>query len=127
MKDRISATHRNLDPGPPCKPLRGAEANVDSMGRLSLCCNLSGFRGASAHDDVVAALRTESLGQALPHDEDVIVARGDGIEARVPDLAQLSLDPVPFDSAAGRARNGKPDPGIGGLFLRQPVENEIPR
>jgi hypothetical protein len=39
--------------------------NVDYRGRLSLCCNLSGFRGAAAEPDVVADLNVESFGSAL--------------------------------------------------------------
>ncbi|MCA1578178.1 MAG: radical SAM protein [Acidobacteria bacterium] len=49
----------------PCSPLAGKSMNVDYRGRLSLCCNLSGFRGAAAEPDVVADLNTESFASAL--------------------------------------------------------------
>ncbi|HVF23590.1 MAG TPA: radical SAM protein [Pyrinomonadaceae bacterium] len=49
----------------PCSPLAGKSMNVDYRGRLSLCCNLSGFRGAAAEPDVVADLNTESFSSAL--------------------------------------------------------------
>ena len=49
----------------PCSPLAGKSMNVDYRGRLSLCCNLSGFRGAAAEPDVVADLNVESFGSAL--------------------------------------------------------------
>jgi len=49
----------------PCAPLAGASMNVDYRGRLSLCCNLSGFRGAAAESDVVADLNVESFASAL--------------------------------------------------------------
>jgi len=38
---------------------------VDYRGRLSLCCNLSGYRGAAAEPDVVADLNSESFASAL--------------------------------------------------------------
>jgi sulfatase maturation enzyme AslB (radical SAM superfamily) len=49
----------------PCSPLAGKSMNVDYRGRLSLCCNLSGFRGAAAEPDVVADLNVESFASAL--------------------------------------------------------------
>jgi MoaA/NifB/PqqE/SkfB family radical SAM enzyme len=49
----------------PCAPLAGTSMNVDYRGRLSLCCNLSGFRGAAAEPDVVADLNEESFASAL--------------------------------------------------------------
>jgi hypothetical protein len=39
--------------------------NVDYRGRLSLCCNLSGFRGAAQETDVVADLNVEPFSTAL--------------------------------------------------------------
>jgi hypothetical protein len=38
--------------------------NIDFSGRLSLCCNLSGFRGAVGEQDVVADLNVESFSSA---------------------------------------------------------------
>jgi hypothetical protein len=38
--------------------------NIDYRGRLSLCCNLSGFRGADQEQDVVADLNVESFASA---------------------------------------------------------------
>ncbi|HEY3581421.1 MAG TPA: radical SAM protein [Pyrinomonadaceae bacterium] len=49
----------------PCAPLAGTSMNVDYRGRLSLCCNLSGFRGAAEEPDVVADLNVESFAAAL--------------------------------------------------------------
>ncbi len=51
---------------PPCAPLATKSMNIDYRGRLSLCCNLSGFRGAGAADetDVVADLNMESFASA---------------------------------------------------------------
>lgn len=49
----------------PCAPLAGTSMNIDYRGRLSLCCNLSGFRGAAEEPDVVADLNEESFASAL--------------------------------------------------------------
>lgn len=51
----------NIDPSPPCSALLGATCNVDFRGRLSLCCNLSGYRGADGEPDVVADLTKEDF------------------------------------------------------------------
>jgi sulfatase maturation enzyme AslB (radical SAM superfamily) len=55
---------QDIDPSPPCSSLRGTSCNVDYLGRLSLCCNLSGYRGASGQDDVVADLNKEGFAAA---------------------------------------------------------------
>lgn len=49
----------------PCSPLAGTSMNVDYRGRLTLCCNLSGFRGADKETDVVADLNVESFASAF--------------------------------------------------------------
>src|SRR6185369_1151653 len=49
---------------PPCAPLAGVSMNIDYRGRLSLCCNLSGYRGATEEQDVVADLNVESFASA---------------------------------------------------------------
>ena len=38
--------------------------NIDYRGFLSLCCNLSGYRGAEGEPDVAADLRAEPFGAA---------------------------------------------------------------
>ena len=46
MKIGIDVGYYNIDEErPPCSPLAGTSMNIDYRGRLSLCCNLSGFRG----------------------------------------------------------------------------------
>ncbi|HEX5834063.1 MAG TPA: radical SAM protein, partial [Pyrinomonadaceae bacterium] len=48
MKIGIDVGYYNIDEQrAPCSPLAGRSMNVDYRGRLSLCCNLSGFRGAA--------------------------------------------------------------------------------
>ena len=66
MNIGIDVGYYNIDEQrAPCSPLAGNSMNVDYHGRLSLCCNLSGFRGAAAEPDVVADLNTESFASAL--------------------------------------------------------------
>lgn len=65
MNIGIDVGYYNIDETrPPCAPLAGVSMNVDYRGRLSLCCNLSGFRGAAEERDVVADLNVESFASA---------------------------------------------------------------
>lgn len=65
MNIGIDVGYYNIDETrPPCAPLAGASMNIDYRGRLSLCCNLSGFRGAAEETDVVADLNVESFASA---------------------------------------------------------------
>jgi MoaA/NifB/PqqE/SkfB family radical SAM enzyme len=57
----IVTGYYNIDPSPPCAALLGTTCNVDFRGRLSLCCNLSGYRGADGEPDVVADLTKEDF------------------------------------------------------------------
>ncbi|HEV2708348.1 MAG TPA: radical SAM protein [Pyrinomonadaceae bacterium] len=64
MKISIDVGYANTDPAPPCNALLGLTANVDYRGRLSLCCNISGFRGATKDEpDVVADLAREDFAE----------------------------------------------------------------
>jgi len=61
----VDVGYYNIDETrPPCAPLAGVSMNIDFRGRLSLCCNLSGFRGAADEGDVVADLNVESFASA---------------------------------------------------------------
>ena len=65
MNIGIDVGYYNIDDTrPPCAPLAGVSMNIDFRGRLSLCCNLSGFRGADEESDVVADLNVESFASA---------------------------------------------------------------
>jgi MoaA/NifB/PqqE/SkfB family radical SAM enzyme len=66
MEIGLAAGYYNIDPAPPCASLRGATCNVDYRGRLTLCCNLSGYRGADDEPDVVANLHHEDFATAYP-------------------------------------------------------------
>ena len=65
MKIGIDVGYHNLDVSPPCSALAGISANIDYLGRLSLCCNLAGFRGGLDDPDVVADLKTEDFASAF--------------------------------------------------------------
>ncbi len=64
MNIGLDVGYHNLDPAPPCSALAGVSCNIDYQGRLSLCCNLSGFRGAAGELDVAADLNTEDFATA---------------------------------------------------------------
>ncbi|HJP94414.1 MAG TPA: radical SAM protein [Pyrinomonadaceae bacterium] len=65
MKIGIDVGYYNLEEEhAPCAPLAGVNMNIDYRGRLSLCCNLSGFRGAIEERDVIADLNEESFTSA---------------------------------------------------------------
>lgn len=83
----IDVGYYNVDESrPPCAPLAATSMNVDFRGRLSLCCNLSGFRGATAEADVVADLKVESF--AVAYERFVALARTQ-LEKRKAALAAL--------------------------------------
>jgi MoaA/NifB/PqqE/SkfB family radical SAM enzyme len=65
MRVTLEVGYNNLDPEPPCSALAGVSCNVDYRGRLSLCCNLSGYRGAKGAGDVVADLNEEGFAGAF--------------------------------------------------------------
>jgi MoaA/NifB/PqqE/SkfB family radical SAM enzyme len=64
MPVRLVPGYYNIDPAPPCDALEGTTSNVDFRGRLSLCCNLSGYRGAAGEPDVVGDLTVEEFSTA---------------------------------------------------------------
>lgn len=65
MKVSLEVGYHNADPAPPCSALAGTSCNIDYRGRLSLCCNLSGYRGASGESDVVADLNVEGFARSF--------------------------------------------------------------
>ncbi|MFL6227557.1 MAG: radical SAM protein [Pyrinomonadaceae bacterium] len=67
MEIGIAAGYYNTDTAAaPCTVLGGSNCNIDYRGRLSLCCNLSGYRGAEGEPDVVADLNVEAFSSAFP-------------------------------------------------------------
>ena len=87
MKIRIDVGYYNIDVSPPCSALAGVSANIDYRGRLTLCCNLSGFRGAVREDDVVADLNQEHFATAFAR---LSRLAADQVEARRGHLQMLA-------------------------------------
>lgn len=75
MRVTLEVGYNNLDPEPPCSALAGVSCNVDYRGRLSLCCNLSGYRGAAGEPDVVADLNEEGFAGAFARLQDLASAQ----------------------------------------------------
>ena len=92
MKIGIDVGYYNVDETrPPCAPLAGVSMNIDYRGRLTLCCNLSGFRGAAEELDVVADLNVESFGSAYEKFKALAATQ---LQKRKDALAQLSTPDV---------------------------------
>ncbi len=99
MNIRIDVGYYNVDEDrPPCSPLAGTSMNVDYRGRLSLCCNLSGFRGAAEETDVVADLNVESFASAFAKFKDLAAAQ---LQKRKDVLAALRAQGVTPDLYTG--------------------------
>jgi MoaA/NifB/PqqE/SkfB family radical SAM enzyme len=64
MRVSIDVGYYNTDEAAPCSALAGVSCNVDYRGHLSLCCNLSGYRGAAGEGDVAADLNAEPFAAA---------------------------------------------------------------
>ena len=62
MRVNIDVGYYYTDLSAPCSALIGISGNVNYRGQLSLCCNLSGLRGASGETDVIADLNREDFG-----------------------------------------------------------------
>lgn len=91
MKIGIDVGYYNTDvTRPPCAPLAGVSMNVDYRGRLSLCCNLSGFRGAVEERDVVADLNVESFASAYEKFKELAAAQ---LQKRKDALRAQGLNP----------------------------------
>ena len=99
MKIALDVGYFNVDLGAPCSPLAGASANVDYQGRLSLCCNLSGYRGAVGLDDVVADLNTEEFSTAYKKLSGLAIAVLEARAVHLTRLAELGIDPDPYSAS----------------------------
>jgi sulfatase maturation enzyme AslB (radical SAM superfamily) len=99
MKIGIDVGYYNVDETqPPCAPLAGMSMNIDYRGRLSLCCNLSGFRGAAEEQDVVADLNVESFAAAYEKFLALVAAQ---LQRRKDALAALRAQSVTPDIYTG--------------------------
>lgn len=71
----------------PCSPLKGTSCNVDWRGRLTLCCNMAGYRNAGGEPDVVADLTREGFAVGYKRLQEVARLQ---IERRRQALAELA-------------------------------------
>jgi len=65
LRISIDVGYYNTYPIAPCSALAGISGNLNYRGELSLCCNLSGFRGATGELDIVADLNQDDFAVAL--------------------------------------------------------------
>ncbi|MEP6920870.1 MAG: radical SAM protein [bacterium] len=90
----IAVGYYDINPGVPCSPLKGTSCNVDWRGRLTLCCNMAGYRNANDELDVVADLTRESFAVGY---------------ARLKALAQMQIERRNQALAQFAARGAEPD------------------
>lgn len=60
----FAASAGNKVPGACCEPLAGQTVSIDCHGRVSLCCQLAGYRGATGQTDIAANLHTADFASA---------------------------------------------------------------
>jgi molybdenum cofactor biosynthesis enzyme MoaA len=89
----MSAGYYDIAPDAPCSPLRGNSCNVDWRGRLTLCCNMAGFRNADGEPDVVADLTHEDFGAAYARLQAVARAQVERRRAALAAYAERGAEP----------------------------------
>jgi MoaA/NifB/PqqE/SkfB family radical SAM enzyme len=94
MRVSLDVGYYNTALTAPCSPLAGVSGNINYKGELTLCCNLSGYRGASGSGDVIADLNTESFREGRHRLQ--LVARAQA-ERRVSALESFAADGRPPD------------------------------
>jgi MoaA/NifB/PqqE/SkfB family radical SAM enzyme len=98
MKIGIDVGYYNIDPAAPCAPLAGSGLNVDYQGRLTLCCNMSGFRGGSDESDIIADLNQVAFADAYSR---FLELGNNQLELRKQTLAAMREDGVTPDLQTG--------------------------
>jgi MoaA/NifB/PqqE/SkfB family radical SAM enzyme len=98
MPVSLDVGYHNTAREAPCSPLAGASANVDYRGQLTLCCNLSGFRGALGAADVAGDLALEPFAEAQRRLQRLAADQAD---RRLAALASLERAGGPADPAIG--------------------------
>ena len=94
----IDVGYYNTELASPCSALSGVSANINYRGHLSLCCNLSGFRGATSESDVIGDLNNERFGDALPRLQRVAAAQS---KERIKVLSDLATSGGKADLTTG--------------------------
>jgi len=98
MRIGIDVGYYNTELTSPCSALSGVSANVDYRGQLSLCCNLSGFRGGNGEDDIITDLNHEEFGAAFARLQSVAAMQG---QRRIKALTDLATEGSQADLTTG--------------------------
>lgn len=93
MQVGLSTGYYNTDPAPPCIILRGESCHVDFRGRLTLCCNLSDYRGAGEEGDVLADLNREPFPRAFERLRGVAAGQLERRSAALAEFAARGQEP----------------------------------
>lgn len=99
MNIGIDVGYHNLDVSAPCSALAGVSCNIDYQGRLSLCCNLSGFRGAAGETDVVADLTSQDFASAYSRLSTIASGQLQARRSRLEATTDRSADLDPYVSS----------------------------
>lgn len=95
----IVTGYHNLDPAPPCSALAGKTCNVDFRGRLSLCCNLSGYRGAAGEPEVVADLTREDFAEGFARLQRIAAEQNERRRRALASFAEEGREPDLYTSS----------------------------
>ena len=98
MRIGIDVGYYNTELASPCSALSGVSANINYRGQLSLCCNLSGFRGGKGESDVIADLNHEAFSAALPRLQRIAAMQS---EKRLKVLHEIESEGGKADLATG--------------------------
>jgi MoaA/NifB/PqqE/SkfB family radical SAM enzyme len=98
MRIGVDVGYYNTELVAPCSALSGVSANINYRGHLSLCCNLSGFRGGNGDADIIADLNHESFSAALPRLRNVAEAQS---AHRIKVLTDLGVSSTKADLTTG--------------------------
>jgi len=94
----IDVGYYNIARESPCSALNGVSANVNYRGQLSLCCNLSGFRGGNGDADVAGDVTQEPFAPALERLRGIAAAQS---ERRIRALTLLDAKGQTADLTTG--------------------------
>lgn len=98
MRIGIDVGYYNTGLAAPCSALAGVSCNLNYQGHLSLCCNLSGFRGGMGKEDIVADLAREEFGVAYARLQILAATQS---ERRIRELKRLNAEGGKADLVTG--------------------------
>lgn len=94
----IDVGYYNAELVAPCSALIGVSGNVNYRGHLSLCCNLSGFRGGNGAEDIIGDLNHEEFSVALARLQQLAARQS---EKRIQELQALAAEGKQPDLTTG--------------------------